>query len=56
MQQLINKTWLWLAFLALGIAIYVTLAEGFIFGKAYMFLLMGIASLLLYKFKKNLGS
>jgi hypothetical protein len=53
MQQLLSKTWLWLAILALLISIYVTLTDGFIFGKAYIFLLISGGSFFFFKFKSK---
>jgi hypothetical protein len=52
MHQLIIKIWLVLAVAAALAAIYVSLTEGFVFGKAYMFLIISAAALLLYRFKK----
>ena len=53
MQQLLSKTWLWLAVLALLVSAYVSLTDGFIFGKAYMFLLISGVSFFFFKFKSG---
>lgn len=53
-QALINKTWLIIAVLALLVSLYVTFTDGFIDGKAYIFLIIAAACGYLYKFKKNL--
>lgn len=53
MQQLLSKTWLWLGVLALLVSVYVSLTDGFIFGKAYVFLLISGVSFFLFKFKSK---
>jgi len=55
MQQLISKTWLWLAVLAVLVALYISFTDGFVFGKAYMYLIIAVVSGFLFKFKKNPG-
>lgn len=55
MQQLISKTWLGLTLLALLVSLYITFTDGFVFGKAYMFLIIAAVSGFLFKFKKNAG-
>ena len=53
MQRVIRTGWLVLAVLALLVAVYVTVDEGFVFGKAYMFVLLGGVCAFMYRYQSK---
>lgn len=55
MQKLIDTGWFVIMLAALFTCVYVSIDEGFIKGKAYMFLLLSLLSAYFYGYKKLLS-